>query len=113
MRLVTTALFIASLAAVSAPAMAGDRVSDSDYLKAARCQGIAAKLGGPDTSGIDAFVRTQGERRDVRLRNQARTARADAEREAGAEAKRARLTAELNGRCAAFMSTTQVAANAN
>ena len=113
MRLVTTALFIASLAAVSAPASAGDRLSDADYLRAARCQGIAAKLGGPDTGGIDALVRTQGERRDARLRNQARAARADAEREAAADARRARLTAELNGRCATFMSTTQVAANAN
>jgi hypothetical protein len=111
MRLITAAFFAASLTSLALPAAAGDRVSDANYLKAARCQGLAHATGGTDTSGIDAFVQAQGEKRDPRLRNQARAARADAEREAQSEAKRARLTAELNGRCAAWTGTTQVAAS--
>ena len=112
MRLITAAFFAASLAAAAMPAAAKDRLSDANYLKAARCQGLAhaAVLGASDTSGIDAFVNAQSEGRDARLRNQARTIRADAQNEAKAEAKRARLSAELSGRCAAYTGTTQVAA---
>ena len=112
MRLITAAFFAASLVAAAMPAAAKERVSDAAYLKAARCQGLAhaAVLGASDTTGIDAFVSAQGEGRDARLRNQARTIRADAQAEAKSEAKRARLSAELSNRCAAYTGTTQVAA---
>jgi hypothetical protein len=110
MRLITAAFLAASLTSLALPAAAGERVSDATYLKAARCQGLAHSIGA-DTSGIDSFVQAQGEKRDARLRNQARSVRADAQREAQSEAKRVRLSAELNGRCAAWTGATQVASS--
>ena len=98
-------------AAVAATAVAGERLSESAYLKAARCQGLAhaASLGAVDTAGIDAFMKAQGEGRDPRVRNQARTIRADARDTAERAVNKARLTQERDARCVAWLGPKIVA----
>ena len=103
---------VVSAAAVTS-ALAGDRLSEAAYLKAARCQGLAhaASLGAVDTTGIDALVREQGEGRDVRVRNQARALRADATKTAESAVNKQRLIQERDTRCAAWVKTQTVAAS--
>ena len=113
MRLVTAALVVSSLAALAAPAHAGDRLSDAAYLRAARCQGLvrAPALAVSDTSAMDELFAAQSKGRSPRLRNEARAVRAEATRDAENQNKRTRLANELNSRCAEFLRPTQVAAS--
>jgi hypothetical protein len=103
-------LLLVSAAAAGA-AVAGDRLSEAAYLKAARCQGLAhaASLGPVDATAIDALMLAQGEGRDVRVRNQAKLLSADARRTADRALNKASLTRELGTRCAAWVSTQTVA----
>ena len=114
MKTIVRVLAIAASAAVATTAIAGDRLSDSAYLKAARCQGLAhaAALGPVDTSGIDALMAANAENRDVRLRNEAKVVRADAKAAAERPGARARLTKERDTRCTAWVSSTALANNA-
>ena len=100
-------------AAVATTALAEPRVSEAAYLKAARCQGLAhaGSLGAVDTSGIDSFMKVQGEGRDPRVRNQARTIRSDATEGAEAANNKARLIQERDARCSAWLKSNTAVAN--
>ena len=50
--------------AVAAPALAADKVSDVEYIQAARCLGIAKGLSA-DATALEAFVKTAGDRKSV------------------------------------------------
>jgi hypothetical protein len=113
MRFATAAFISASLLISAAPATAGDRASDAGYLRAARCQGLAhaAELGSVDTSSIDAYVKTQSVSRSETLRRQAKAAGLEARADAMSAGKRARLTAERDRLCKAWIQPTQVASS--
>ena len=106
-------LAIAAAAAAASTALAGDRLSDAAYLKAARCQGLAhaASLGAVDTTGIDALMREQGADRHVSLRNEAKTIRADTTARAQKSGDKARLINERDTRCSAWVQSTAMAAS--
>jgi hypothetical protein len=98
-------LIAATALAVSAPAFAADQLSASDYVKAARCAGVAEALD-VDTSNVDALLKSQRRGRTPYVLNKAfeirREAKADARRTKASD--RSRSEAELSGACAAFMS---------
>jgi hypothetical protein len=112
MRFATAAFVSASLLIAAAPATAGDRASDAGYLRAVRCQGLAhaTELGSVDTSTIDAYVKAQGAARSDSLRRQAKAIGLEARADAMSNSKRARLTAERDRLCKAWIQPTQVAA---
>ena len=109
MKTIARVLAVVVSVAAATTAVAGDRLSEASYLKAARCQGLAHGLGPVDTTAIDTVVRTQGEGRDVRLRNEARTARLEAQEAAAKSANKSRLTNELNTKCVAWVNTQSLA----
>ena len=112
MRFATAAFISASLLIAAAPATAGDRASDAGYLRAARCQGLAhaTELGSVDTAAIDAYVKAQSTARSETLRRQAKAVGLEARADAMSNTKRARLTAERDRLCKAWIQPTQVAA---
>lgn len=101
---ITTAIFVAAgLAAVAGTASAAG--SDVDYLKAARCKGLASgTLTAVDTAALDAYLQTEGRNRTTFVLDRGKIALDQGKREATTnnEARKARLTAELNGPCQAF-----------
>ena len=109
MRIISGLIVLAATAATATAAMAEtSRWSDGEYIKAARCRGIAGSqaLGVVDTSALDALLKAQSRGRAPHIVEKADTSRADAERvakRAGAERKAA-LIAERDGSCRAYMS---------
>ena len=109
----TSIRLLAVLVSVAAAgsAVAGDRLSEAAYLKAARCQGLAhaASLGPVDTSAIDAVMREQAKGRDPRVRNQATELRNEARRGAENATSKAKLMNERDTRCAAWVTSRTIA----
>ena len=103
MRLITTcfalALTVAAGAATASTAQA--RITDGQYLKLARCAGLAAGSGA-DAASMDALLRGARTGRAEYVREQARTNRSQSETDMrlASGATRERLTAEL-GACRA------------
>lgn len=94
----------AALAATSASAAA--RVSDVDYLRANRCKGLATGIDGVvDVAALDSFIKSAGASRAPYIVQRAGEEFQRAKREARSEERRARLTAELNGVCQAYLGT--------
>lgn len=102
MKVAAIALAVASFAAAGS-ALAADRATDLDYLKASRCKGIAEGVGSTDTAGLDAFLKTNGAGRVAYVSERASTEQDKAKRESRKTERRDRLTAELNGPCMAYM----------
>jgi hypothetical protein len=95
---------VAAAMLVGGAASASERVSDSVYLKANRCRGLATTLTGVvDSSGLDAFVKSEGRTRHVYIAERAEAEFGRAKREARSQDRKARLTAELTGPCSAFL----------
>jgi hypothetical protein len=91
MRITAAVIALACAAATTASAGPG-RLSDMDYLRAARCGGLAASgvLGEIDVADIDAKLRAHGAGRQGFIQDKADAARSDAKRaakRAGAEHK--------------------------
>jgi len=102
----TAAFVIAAAGLLTATsAVAGDRFTDVDYLKANRCRAIAASeaLGPVDTQAIDTLIKTQGRSRTGAVEEMAQRERVRARREAANPERKTRLEAELKGPCMAFM----------
>ena len=100
--LIVTAVAFAAFAGV---AQAG--VSNLNYLEAARCRGLAASenLGKLDTTALDAFLRDEGSARDLAVRTSAINRMQSALKEANAAdgEKKAKLLAQREGACAAYI----------
>jgi hypothetical protein len=103
-----TLIAIAALAAATtstAFAQPSDRLSDVDYMQAARCAGIASAEGSIDVASVNALLKTQGRGRAAYISDKADEMRSDAAR----SAKRAngyakeKLNAELGGVCKRFL----------
>lgn len=84
-------------------AQAGSHLTDVDYLRANRCEGLAEGLGVSDTANLTALIKSEGVIRSETVysmgQKEADRARRDASHSDGKE----RLTAELNGACTAFL----------
>lgn len=105
-----TALAIAAVGLLAATsAVAGEKVSDVDYLKANRCRGLAAS-DGVDTKAIDAFIKAEGRTRPVAITEMAQREQTRAKREGANPDRKSRVQAELAGACVAYLqgqTTTQ------
>jgi hypothetical protein len=110
----TTVILLAALAAatVAGAAAASDHLTDLDYLKANRCEGLALGLGAGDTAGLEALIKSEGRNRvePVYVKGQEELARA--KRDAGGTDSKERLSAELNGPCMAYLGGANATASA-
>jgi hypothetical protein len=95
----------AATAATTAVAQPNVRLSDVDYMQAARCAGIASADSSIDTASIDSLLKEQSRGRVAYISDKADEMRSTAAR----SAKRAngyakeRLNAELGGACKRFL----------
>jgi len=97
---------IIAIAAVFAAgsATAGEKVSDTDFLKANRCKGLATTLTGVvDTQSLDAFIKAERGARASYIVERASEEMAKAKKEARSDDRKDRLTAELAGPCQAYL----------
>jgi hypothetical protein len=105
MRIITAAVIAATavsgLTATAAFAAEG-RLSDSQFIKAARCAGLAAEA---DAAKFNALVKANKRGRADFVVDKAMTAKADAARAARSarEGGKAEIAAELAGPCAALV----------
>jgi len=103
-----TIIAIAALAAAStttAFAQPNDRLTDVEYMQAARCAGLAAGDAAVDTGSITALLKTQSHGRVGYISEKADEMRSDAARSArhaNGFAKE-RISAELGGACKRFL----------
>lgn len=104
MRIAAIALAAAGLFAAGS-AIAAERVSDSAFIKANRCRGLAAAegMGQVDTQSLDAFIKEQGHSRMSPVMDMAAREKTRARREAASLDRREKLQAELNGPCMALI----------
>ncbi|HXV01673.1 MAG TPA: hypothetical protein VG166_14360 [Caulobacteraceae bacterium] len=106
MSVIGNILIVAALVSTSAALAAPSHLTDSQYIAAARCQGLfdSRALGSSDASVIDKVVKDEGATRtpDVFLR--ADDARSNAGREArnASPTSRSALAAERDGACQAY-----------
>ncbi|MFN3522124.1 MAG: hypothetical protein ACK4YQ_07730 [Phenylobacterium sp.] len=89
----------------SGSAMAADTGTDMDFLKASRCRGLAqaGTLTPVDAKALDSYVKAAERVRAGYILERARNEEARAKREARDKNHSARLSAELNGACMAYM----------
>ncbi|PLR27624.1 hypothetical protein SGCZBJ_07050 [Caulobacter zeae] len=103
MRIATILLAAASIAAVAAPALAAERVTDAQFIQANRCLGLteAKALGEADPAALKQFIKDQRSGRHVFTSDRADNARSDAKRAASKadEATKASLIQERDGTC--------------
>jgi hypothetical protein len=107
MRIITAAIIAATavsgLTATATAAFAAEgRLSDSQFIKAARCAGLAAEA---DAAKFNALVKANKRGRADFVVDKAMTAKADAARAARSarEGGKAEIAAELAGPCAALV----------
>ncbi|USQ98126.1 hypothetical protein [Caulobacter sp. RL271] len=117
-KLTVIALMGAALASAAAPAFAqSTRWTDAEYLKAGRCLGLAqsAQLGTVDASGLTARIKDQAKGREPYVLDRGENLRDEARRAGGTrnEAVKARLLAERDGSCKAFLGTSVAASGAS
>jgi hypothetical protein len=107
MRILTGMMILAAMAGATA-ASAQPKASDSQFLQASRCAGLAssANLGGADAAGLDGWLKANSEGRPTFVTERAdqmrRNAKIQGNRAQGLEKQQ--LTAELSGACAAIKS---------
>ncbi|WP_091740564.1 hypothetical protein [Phenylobacterium immobile] len=97
----TTAAICAAIAATSLAGTASAAVSDSDYIRASRCKGIAAGLG-VDAAELTGFVRAEGRTRLPVISEQAAAAEMKGRKSAAKAESKAKFETELSGVCAAY-----------
>ncbi|UAL12460.1 hypothetical protein [Caulobacter segnis] len=117
-KLIAIALTGAVLSAAAAPAFAQSaRWTDAEYLKAGRCLGLAqsAELGAVDVTGLSARIKDQAKGREPYVRDRGETLRDEARRAGNTrnDAVKARLLAERDGSCKAFLGTSVAASGAS
>ncbi|MGE5500645.1 MAG: hypothetical protein ACM3W4_01830 [Ignavibacteriales bacterium] len=105
MRTIIAIAAMAAAAATSAVAQPNNRLSDVEFMQAARCAGIASADSSIDTTSIKALLKAQGSGRVGFIADKADEMRSDAAR----SAKRAngyakeKLNAELDGACKRYL----------
>jgi hypothetical protein len=109
MKTAAVILSVISLTSAATAAAAATQASDLDYVQANRCRGIAIGLG-VDASALTAYVKAQGGSRNAVVQDRADEEFARGKREAKGDAK-SRLQSELDGACAALLSSTASSPN--
>ena len=112
-------VIIAAVVAASALAGAAQaaELSNTQFLQAARCRGLAASegLGKLDTAGIDALLKQETGSRELPIRASANNKISGAQKEGDKAdgAKKEKLLAERSGTCSAWLggATTGAAVN--
>ena len=103
MRVLSLAIAAAATLVSATFAFAADRVSDGEYLKAARCTGLAqgAQQG---AEGFEAFLKTQGKGRQSAVAERAEKLRDKARHAAriANDTQKGVFAEELSGACAAY-----------
>lgn len=106
MKITAISLITLSIASLGTAAFAKGGASDSDYIAASRCRGIAAALGNVDTTKLDAFLQTASESREPFILQ-----RGAAEyKKAAATTDKARLAGDYAAHCSSYASPSVVAA---
>lgn len=103
MRILTVAIVLAATAASTA-AFAGDRLSDTQFVKASYCRGLVADEA--SAAGLDALLKANERGRAPFIADRAKEARGDARRllrRADGDVARAEIASQLSGPCAAYM----------
>lgn len=92
-----------SLASAGLAFAASDRVTDSQYLAAARCSGLA-EGSGQSSDAFDAFLKSQAKGRSGAIADRADVARDKARHAAriANETQKATFAQELRGACVAY-----------
>lgn len=95
----------------AASAASGAHFNDAQYVRAARCQGIATTLGGAGTHAFDALMRDQERGRTEMAFEAAQEAHDKAAREVrmAGPYEKSQLTAERDGACQALVSAGAMA----
>jgi hypothetical protein len=116
MSILKTLIVAAGLAAATGALAGPTRLSDSQYLAAARCDGLytSPALGKVDASAINQVMKSEGSARDAAVLDRADQVRDDAKREArnASPTSRAALVAERDGACQTLASAGQSGAQA-
>lgn len=95
------AALCATIAATAFAGAASAAVSDSDYIRASRCKGIAAGLG-VDSTDLAGFVRAEGRTRLPVVSEQAAAAETKARKAAAKAESKTKFETELSSVCAAY-----------
>jgi hypothetical protein len=111
--LLLAAVSLAFAGTIAGAAQAGSKLTDVDYLKAARCKGLAEGLGGSDAASLTALVKAEGVSRSDVIYSEGQKQEDRAKRDAGHSDGKERLAAELNGPCVAFLSGGKETASAH
>jgi hypothetical protein len=100
--ILTAAVLIAG--ATQVQAAPSQKLSDTAYLQAVRCRGLA-EAQGADTAALTAMLKAQKSGRDSFISERAKTMLKDAKREAGrsGEYQQSKVAAELSGACSAYI----------
>jgi hypothetical protein len=99
--------------AMASTAVASERFTDLDYLKANRCKGLAASLGTGDTATLDATIKAEGRTRADAVLQRAQEELTRGKRDGAKADLKDRVSAELNGPCLAYMGGSKGAASAH
>ncbi|HEY7851398.1 MAG TPA: hypothetical protein VIB82_00385 [Caulobacteraceae bacterium] len=106
MSVIRNFLMVAALASTTAAVAGTSHLTDSQYIAAARCQGLfnSASLGASDSSGINQVMKSEGAVRNSNVWQLGEDARTGALREAShsATAGRSALVSERDGACQAY-----------
>jgi hypothetical protein len=98
--------------AMAGTAVASERFTDLDYLKANRCKGLAASLGTGDTAALDATIKSEGRTRADAILQRAQDELSRGKKDGAKADLRDRMSAELNGPCLAYMGGNKDSASA-
>jgi hypothetical protein len=102
MKFAAFALVAAALTAGSA--VAADRVTDVEFLKANRCKGLATSISGVvDPASLDGFIKAERGSRATYISERATEEFNKAKKEGKSADRKERLTAELAGPCQAYL----------
>ena len=88
---------------IAGSAVAAERATDLDYLRASRCRGLAAGLAA-DTAGLDAYLKAEARSRDLFVVQRGSEEEARGKKEAKRSERAAKSAEELNGPCQAYKS---------
>lgn len=105
------AIALVTVAFAASSAVAADKVSDVEYLKANRCKGLATSIEGVvDPAALSSFIKSERGTRASYIVTRGDEEFQRARREAKSADRKARLTSELTTACQAYLgSSTNVA----
>ena len=99
---------------VAGSAVAAERISDVEYLKANRCKGLATSLGASaETAALNDFVKASSRGRSAFVAERADAEFDRAKREARNDGRKQQLSAELSNACQAYTAAAQPAVAKN